>query len=74
MKTPIKDFYNRIKGYIEEKPNGDKIGYDFYNRIVGYYVKNLNVTQDFYRRIVARGDALVGLVLQADGKAENIRK
>lgn len=61
-KEPIKDFYNRIIGYIETKPNGDKIGYDFYNRIVGYYRSNQNITQDYYRRIIARGDALTGLI------------
>lgn len=65
-KEPIKDFYNRIIGWIETKPNGDKVGYDFYNRIVGFYNKRLNVTQDFYRRIVARGDALVGLIMQSE--------
>jgi len=70
QKIPLKDFYSRIIGYIEEKPNGDKIGYDFYNRIVGYYRKDLNVTQDYYRRIVARGDMLSGLVLQAEGNVK----
>ena len=32
---PVKDFYNRIIGYIETRPNGDQTGYDFYRRIVG---------------------------------------
>lgn len=58
----IKDFGGRIIGYIETKPNGDKIGKDFYRRIVGYYEKSSNTTKDFYRRVVARGDALSGLV------------
>lgn len=74
MKTPIKDFYNRIIGWIEEKPNGDKIGYDFYNRIVGFYNKRLNITQDFYKRIVARGDALTGLIFQANSQGRNGRR
>ena len=67
-KTPIKDFYNRIVGWVEEKPNGNKIGYDFYNRIVGYYDKRLNITQDFYHRKVANGDALVALIFQGNNK------
>ena len=62
MREPIKDYYNRIIGYIETKPNGDKIGYDFYLRIVGYYEKNSNLTKDFYRRIVGRGDILSSLI------------
>lgn len=61
----IKDYYGRIIGYVETKPNGDKVGKDFYRRIVGYYEKRTNVTKDFYRRIVARGDALVGLITTA---------
>lgn len=67
MREPIKDFYNRIIGYVETKPNGDKIGYDFYLRIVGYYEKNSNVTKDFYRRIVGRGDMLASLIVSASG-------
>ena len=62
MREPIKDYYNRIIGYIETKPNGDKIGYDFYLRIVGYYEKNSNLTKDFYRRVVGRGDMLSALI------------
>ena len=65
----IKDFYNRIIGYIEIDPiTGDKVGKDFYRRIVGYYDKKLNVTRDFYRRIVGKGDLLSSLVVQAEGR------
>lgn len=64
-KVPIKDFYNRIIGYIEEKPNGDKVAYDFYNRILGRYFKNENVTKDFYNRIVAKGDVTSALVMNS---------
>ena len=28
MKEPIKDFYNVIKGWVETKPNGDKVYYN----------------------------------------------
>lgn len=58
----IKDYYGRIIGYVQTQPNGDKIGKDFYHRIVGYYDKRTNTTKDFYRRVVARGDTLVGLI------------
>lgn len=74
MKTPIKDFYKRIIGWVETKPNGDKIGYDFYHRIVGFYNKNLDATQDFYRRIVSRGDTLTGLIYQANAEYNNGKK
>ena len=56
MKTYIKDFYKRIIGSVEEKPNGDKIYKDFYGRIVAKYEKTRNVTKDFYGRIVGTGD------------------
>ena len=66
MREPIKDFYNRIIGYIDTKPNGDQTGYDFYKRIVGYYDKRANVTRDFYKRIVGRGNMLTGLIMHAE--------
>lgn len=64
----IKDFYNRVIGKIETKPNGDKIGKDFYNRVVGYYEKSSNLTKDFYRRVVSKGDTLAGLIVTEDAK------
>lgn len=66
MIEPIKDFYNRIIGYVDTKPNGDQTGYDFYKRIVGYYDKRANVTRDFYKRIVGKGNMLTGLIMQAE--------
>ena len=68
MREPIKDFYNRILGYIETKPNGDKIGYDFYLRVVGYYEKKGNLTKDFYRRVIGKGDLLSSLIINANNK------
>ena len=67
MTETIKDYYNRIIGYIDTKPNGDKIGFDFYRRIVGYYEKTPNLTKDFYRRVIGHGDLLVSLIIQANG-------
>lgn len=61
---PIRDFSGKILGYIQEEPSGDKTVRDFYGRILGYYDKSQNVTRDFYKRIVARGDASSALVFQ----------
>jgi len=61
-KEALKEFSGKIVGYIETKPNGDKVGTDFYGRIVGYYIKSSNNTKDFYGRVVAQGDTLSSLV------------
>lgn len=67
QRETIKDFYNRIVGYIEtDSITGDKVGRDFYNRLVGTYNKKLNITRDFYNRIVGRGDTLASLVMQSE--------
>lgn len=65
----IKDFYNRIIGYIEtDERTGDKVGKDFYRRIVGYYDSKTNTTKDFYRRVVGRGDILASLIIAEESK------
>lgn len=70
MKTPIKDFYGRVLGFVEDDAQGNKTYRDFYNRIVGYYRKKENVTLDFYQRVVARGDTGSALVYQANAEEE----
>ncbi len=52
----IRDFYGRILGRIEIKPNGDRVYRDFYGRIVATYKKSMNKTTDFYGRIIGSGD------------------
>jgi hypothetical protein len=52
----IKDFSGRIIGFIETDIRGNKIIRDFYRRIKGYYDAQQDVTRDFYKRIIARGD------------------
>lgn len=52
----IREFSGKVIGYIETKPNGDKVVRDFYRRLLGTYNKKLNVTKDFYGRTIARGD------------------
>lgn len=65
----IRDFYGVIIGFIETDDRGDKTARDFYRRIIGYYDKKQNVTRDFYHKIVAKGDAVVGLVYAEHEKA-----
>lgn len=68
-KTTLRDFGGRIQGYIEENTTtGEKIGRDFYGRIVGYYNPKQDVTTDFYRRIIGRGDMLASLVITENNK------
>lgn len=58
----ITDFGGRIIGYIEQKPNGDKVLSAFSGVILGYYYKSKNQTQDFSGRIVGYGDVLMTLL------------
>ena len=58
MKTPIKDFYGRIIGWVQEDSNGNKKLTDFQGGIKGRYDKATDTTRDFYGRIVAKGDQL----------------
>lgn len=52
----IRDFYNRILGYIETDKDGNKTVRDFYRKILGRYDKKHDVTRDFYNRIIGKGD------------------
>lgn len=64
-KEKIKDFYGKIIGYIvTDDKNGNKTAMDFYGRILGYYKKDLNITTDFYGRVVSRGDIITGLIYE----------
>ena len=58
----IRDFYNRIIGYIETKPNGDKVVRSPYRQILGTYDKKQNLTKDQYFRIIGRGDLTSSLL------------
>ena len=59
----IRDFYGKIIGKYQYQSNGDIVVRDFYNRILGYYIASRDVTSDFYRRVVAKGNA-VGMLLK----------
>jgi hypothetical protein len=68
-KETITDFYGKILGYIETDENtGNKNATDFYGRPLGYYKKNLNLTTDFYGKIISKGDAVVSLVYNTQQK------
>lgn len=62
MKEPIQDYTRRTLGYIETKPNGDKVATDFAGRILGYYKKAQNATTDYCGRILYYGDMLASLI------------
>ncbi|MGI6710435.1 MAG: hypothetical protein ACOX4W_03210 [Bacilli bacterium] len=63
----IRDFYNKILGYIEDKGNY-LVARNFYNKILGYYYKNRNVTTDFYNRVLANGNILASLIMNDANK------
>ena len=66
-KQYVKDFYNRIIGSTEDV--GDEIiARDFYNKVLGYYRKKENITMDFYRRVIGKGDLTSGLIWQEYNK------
>lgn len=58
----IKDWRGKIIGFIQTYPNGDAKILDFYRKILGTYNKTLDVTKDFYGRIVAKGNQLTMLL------------
>lgn len=61
-KQLIRDPYGKLLGSIETDSNGNKTVRDAYGKLLGYYNKALDVTRDFYGRIVARGDAASRLI------------
>ena len=64
MREPIKDFYGRVLGWLEDQ--GDRIiATDFYGRRVGVYDKTRDFTSDFYGVRVCDGDGTVGLIMKA---------
>ena len=63
QREKIKDWTGRIIGFVDtDSMNGNKTLRDFYGKILGYYIKNLDITTDFYKRRVAKGDQLLMLL------------
>ncbi len=59
----IKNWQGRIIGFIDtDTATGNKVIRDFYGKILGKYNKRLDITQDFYGRLVSRGDRLMMLL------------
>lgn len=52
----IKDWRGKVIGYIQTDSYGNKTVRNFYRQILGKYDKAMNVTRDFYGRIIAKGD------------------
>ena len=71
MKEYIKDYYGKILGWIETSASGDKVAKDYYGRIVGYYEKQRDLTLNYYKHIVARGDCIKGSVLSNSLNSKN---
>lgn len=63
--TPVRDFYGKIIGWEEHQGN-DIIVRDFYGVVQGRYDSQMNVTRDFYGRIIAQGDAHGMLIRDVD--------
>lgn len=53
----VRDFYGKVIGSIETKPNGDKIVRNFLGKILGRYDARQDVTRNFLGKILAKGDA-----------------
>ncbi len=62
MKEPIQDYSGRTLGYIETKPNGDKIATDYGGRTLGYYKKAQNITTDYCGRTLYYGDMVAAFI------------
>ena len=62
-RVPIRNFYNRILGYIEtDTITGNKTAYNFYNKNLGRYDARNDTTRDFEGRIVGNGDLCSALI------------
>lgn len=60
-KEYIKDFNGKVLGYLETQ--GTKTyARDFYGKVLGSYDSRDGFTRDFYNKVVARGNAVVGLI------------
>lgn len=57
----IKDFYGRIIGFLDYESNGDIIARDLSYRILGRYDAAMDVTKDFYGKILYKGNMVGAL-------------
>lgn len=61
-KEPVREFNGKIIGWIETDRYGNQQVRDFYGKIKGTYDKKMNVTRDFYGRIITQGNTCLGLL------------
>ena len=65
-KTPVRDFYGKILGYIEiDGTTGIHTIRNFYMKILGRYDPKDNKTRDFFGRVIGEGD-LSGMLINMD--------
>lgn len=62
MREAIQDYMHRTIGYIETRPNGDKVATDSIGRTLGYYKKAQNMTTDSLGRTLYYGDMVASLI------------
>lgn len=60
-RTPIKDYRQRILGWLEDTDQYI-IARDFYMRILGRYDKKMDCTRDYYGRVLTQGNTVAGLI------------
>ncbi len=61
-KTPVKDFNGRILGWIVTEPDGRQKAMDFKGKLLGTYYPDRNTTNDFYGRVLYRGNMITSLI------------
>lgn len=66
----IRDFKSRkIIGILRTLRNGDIEAREFSSRrILGYYRKNIDMTTDFYGRMIAKGNCVVSFIYDAHSR------
>jgi len=62
LRVPIKDWRGKILGFTETDTCGNIILRNFHGQILGKYNKQLDITQDFYGRQVAKGNCIMMLL------------
>lgn len=59
----IREFSGMIIGYLDHCSNGDVEAVSFSGRKLGKYVKQSDVTTDFYGKILYRGNMAAALLI-----------
>ncbi|MER2269739.1 hypothetical protein [Methylobacterium oxalidis] len=62
----IKDPYGRVTGHVETDSAGRQKALNPYYRLLGIYDPRQNETRDANGRLIARGNVLAALIVEAD--------